>query len=278
MSESNQSQYRATIDSELHTFLIHLNGLHETLPLVMHSIITATKEAVNKFEYFQEQQIIRDSPDGSSGLLINLKHFREFEIWDKSIKGLGIAHKIIPRSFLVSIISQYDAFLGGIIRAMYYIKPELLNSSERNLSFSQLVRFNSIEEAREHIIEKEVETVLRKSHAEQFAWMETKYDISLRKGLDIWPDFIEITERRNLFVHTNGLISSQYLNVCSDHGVELERDAKVGTELDLPPAYLRHAFNVLFEISVKLAHVLWRKFQPNDREKADVSLNNTKSS
>lgn len=33
---------------------------------------------------------------------------------------------VIPRSFLVALISEYDAFLSALIRVMYTVKPEML--------------------------------------------------------------------------------------------------------------------------------------------------------
>src|SRR5690606_26404612 len=114
-----------------------------------------------------------------------------------------------PRSLLVSLVSHFDAYVGRLIRAIYLRKPELLNSSERKLSFEELVRYDSIEAVREFVIEKEVESVLRGSHVEQFRWMERTYDVPLTKGLDSWPLFVELMERRNLFVHTDGIVSSQ---------------------------------------------------------------------
>ncbi len=47
----------------------------------------------------------------------------------------GKAIQIIPRSFLTSLVSHYDAFLGNLLRAVFYLKPEVLNTSERQFSF-----------------------------------------------------------------------------------------------------------------------------------------------
>jgi len=121
-------------------------------------------------------------------------------------------------------------------------------------------------------VEKEVETVIRKSHVEQFEWMEKRFDVSLRKGLNVWPRFVEVTERRNLLVHCGGIVSSHYLATCKQHGLECGNVA-VGTELVVNRAYLVQAFEALVEIGVKLAHVLWRKLIPSERSYADDNLN-----
>ncbi|RRS32735.1 MAG: hypothetical protein P794_00675 [Epsilonproteobacteria bacterium (ex Lamellibrachia satsuma)] len=150
----------------------------------------------------------------------------------------------------------------------------MINDSERELKFKDLVKFKSIEEASEFLLEKEIESLLRNSHSEQFKWMEKKFNIPLTKNLTIWSDFIEITERRNLFVHNNGIVSRQYIKVCEDNGVKIS-EIKVGDTLKVKPKYLANAYLVFYEIGFKLLQVLWRKLFPNELENADTSLINT---
>lgn len=171
----------------------------------------------------------------------------------------------------MTLMSHYDAFLGKLIKLIILAKPELLNTSERNLTLAQLLEFGSIESAKDFILEKEIDSVLRKSHTEQFAWMESKFSIPLRKDLDIWPAFIEITERRNLYVHTGGIVSSQYIKVCKENGVHLD-GIELGDELDIDPQYFRDAYYIIFELVFKLTHVLWRKFLPDQIKDADTNL------
>jgi hypothetical protein len=142
------------------------------------------------------------------------------------------------------------------------------------MSLSDVLSFSSIEDAKDYFIEKEAENVLRGSHAKQFEWFEKKLGIPLRKDLTIWPTFIEVTERRNLFTHTDGTVSRQYLKVCTDCGVTLQSDIKPGTKLEVPAKYLVRSQRAFFEVGVKLAHVIWRKMCPENREEADRNLNN----
>lgn len=144
---------------------------------------------------------------------------------------------------------------------------------KKNILLSDILNFSSIDDAREYIIEKEINSVLRESHDEQFAWLEKMINVPLRKDLTIWPDFIEVTERRNLFVHCNSIVSSQYLTVCKKHGVNLGEDVQAGQSLAVSIKYFKKAFDYIFEIGVKLAQVLWRKLNPLDIEEADDALN-----
>ncbi len=217
--------------------------------------------------------VSKEQVDNITVIQVPLDSYRKFQKLREEIEKSVYSIKLVLRSFIISLISQYDAFLGRLIRALFLIQPESLNISERNITFAQLQTFESVEDAREYIIEKEIEAVLRKSHSEQFDWLKNKFDIKLHEGLNIWPTFIEVTERRNLFVHNSGVVTSQYLNACKMHNVELAEGVHVGVELEATPDYFKNVYESIFEIGVKLAHVLWRKVEPEDRERADKNLN-----
>ena len=172
----------------------------------------------------------------------------------------------------MGMVSAYDSFLSQLIRCMFVAKPEMLSSSERNISFKDLMEIGSVEEARQRMIEKEVESVIRDSHAQQIDWLEKKLGTPLRKDLKIWPEFIEICERRNLLSHTDGAVSSQYLAVCREHGVDVG-GLSVGDNVKITAKYYRRAVTVMLEFGTKLAQVIWRKLLPAEIDKADQQLN-----
>jgi hypothetical protein len=90
--------------------------------------------------------------------------------------------------------------------------------------------------------------------------------------LPIWPAFIEITERRNLFVHTDGIVSRQYLESCAKHSCQLQDGIRIGKSLTITREYFNSAFQCIFEIGVKLGQVLWRKVVPDEIARADGNL------
>lgn len=196
-----------------------------------------------------------------------------FQKWKRRGERFALAEELLPRSYLVALVGQYDAFLGGLIRALFLLRPDLLNASERKLSYSELMAFGSLDEARDSLVEKEIESVLRDSHSKQFDWLEGRFGVELRKGLSIWPEFVEVTERRNLFVHTSGIVSRQYVEVCRKHGVALGEAQQAGAQLGVTRKYLRRAYSVVLELGIKLAHVLWRKVSPSQLSAADDHLN-----
>ena len=198
--------------------------------------------------------------------------YPEYRTVQRKLERIETATKQIARSFVVSLVSQYDSFLGALVRVMLYLKPGMINSSDRSMTFKELSIFSSIDEAKEFIVEKEVETLIRKSHSEQFDWMEKKFSIQLRKDLASWPRFVEVTERRNLIVHCDCRVSSQYLAVCQSNGVQCA-EIKLGAELPVTRKYFTDAYECIFEVGIKLAQVLWRKLMPSQLNEADANLN-----
>lgn len=197
----------------------------------------------------------------------------EFRRLQQSISSLRSSQRLMPRNLVVAMVCTYDALLGKVIRFILETKPGMLDSSDRSFSFAELQRFDSISAAREYILEKEVETVLRKSHTEHFHWLESKLKTPFNKGLESWPTFVELTERRNLFVHTDGVVSSQYLSVCNEHKCKLGEGTKIGTKLGVPQAYFEESYRCLYEIGIKLSHVVWRKLLKDDLDQIDANLN-----
>lgn len=179
----------------------------------------------------------------------------------------------LPKISTIGIISSYDAILSDLLRVIFKQKPEIIFTSDREVKFSELLELQTLEAVRDSIISNEIESVIRNSHHEQFSWMEKKFGMKLREGLDVWPDFIELCERRNLLTHTGGVVSEQYLRNCEHHGRKSKH--QVGDKLEVDIDYLTSAIDIVSEVGYKLIHTMWRKFLPDERGRADSVLNET---
>ena len=264
-----------SLATDLDIFISHIDSMNDTLGFLMDGISSLQKPSVLALTQFLKEKCEEKTSDhGRTSYVVPPALLPRFRKLKSRSNRLSIAYRTLPRTFVVSLVSQFDSFLGRLVRNLFYGRPELLNSSDRPLTFKQLNSFVSLEDAREFIIEKEVESLLRKSHVEQFEWLENKFGLPLRKGLGSWPTFVELTERRNLFVHCSGRVSSQYIEICRSNGVTLPDDVQMGKELGVNKRYFRVAYECIYEIGVKLAHVLWRKILPDERAQADKTLVN----
>lgn len=261
------------LNRNLQILLSHLDSINDTLPMTMLLIGPYHKKAIEKFKEFVKTNI-EEIEDENGNKSVSMK-YEDIKIYEKLSKNSLIselASKIIPESLFVSLISQYDAFLNRLLKILFVVRPEYISNSDRELTFSQLTEFDSIESAREYIIEKEVECILRKSHSEHFDYLENKICIPLRKNLPTWQTFIEITERRNLFVHCDGIVSSQYLKICKENQCNID-NIELNQKLNVEPEYFSQAYKCLYELSTKLTHTIWRKLMKEDLKNADYHLN-----
>jgi hypothetical protein len=272
-TKESRSPRPATIAQSVMLYLRQLNSLATALPPAMNALAERYESQAKRLDAFVESHAIKKKKKGDRVTFqLTEEHMSRFEILANELDSYALATRNVPITFLVSLVSQYDAFIGNLLRNSFYLKPELLNASQRQLTFAELIAFKSVEVAREYLIEKEVDAVLRSSHAEQFDWMETRFGIPLRKELASWPCFIELTERRNLFVHCDGIVSNQYLVVCRKHDCHTSQLPEPEGVLDVDPQYFSRAYRCLFELSVKLSQVVWRKLKPDDIEAADDHL------
>ncbi|UPK05217.1 hypothetical protein [Bradyrhizobium sp. 170] len=257
--------FRATID----TYRNFLDFIITLAPLASSILAERT---ITQFAQSNGQKREDLSTPDRTVFEIDASSLRRLTAHQEEIEAGLRGAKHLPEVMLIGLISAYDAFLGKLLRVVFTRVPDLVLSSEKTIKLSELSEYESIDAARRSLIEKEIESVLRDSHHAHFEWMEKKFKLSLRSDLPAFTKFVELCERRNLFTHTGGLVSSQYINNCREFGVDL-RDAKVGDHLTVDAAYYREAVNVICEIGIKLCYVLWRKFAKDKRSDADNALN-----
>lgn len=216
----------------------------------------------------------QDFEENEDGFKVSLgpQYNSEFKRIQKSLRSIQSSTRLLPRNLLVALLCTYDAFLGKLLRYVFETRPQILDASERTITYSELIEFSDVQAARENLIEKETEAILRKSHVEHFNWLEKKLGCSFNKGLKSWPTFVELTQRRNLFVHTDGIVSSQYLKVCGEHKCRLPEELEVGTKLSVPKDYFNTSFACLYEIGIKLTQVIWRRLSKEALKEAGQDL------
>jgi hypothetical protein len=256
------------------SFQEQVEALSKTADIIMEEVNRILiKNSKNLTKWIEHESISTSVDKDTMEVKISPRRLGDFQKELKTVTRFAIAYKLWPRNFVVSLISLFDAYLGGIFRWILEHKPEVLKASERNITYGELLSFQSFKQARNHIIEREIDSLLRKSHAQHFEWLEDKLGIPLRQGLKCWTNFIELTERRNLYVHCDGMVSRQYLQECKKHNVQLDKPPKIGEKLFVKKDYFDRACKVILEIAIKLGHVVWRKLEPSQSEDVDNSMN-----
>jgi len=184
----------------------------------------------------------------------------------------SFAHEhILTQSLLIAAFSAFDAYLGRLLRHLYRRKKELLNRIERQINLAELVKFSDLGTAVDSLIDKDIESLLRASYVESFSKIASRFDITTLKDFDSWPAFVELSQRRNLITHTDGIVSQQYLDICTEQKASIE-GVKVGDKLEVTPDYLACGLELLAEIGIKLGFTLTRKCFPKEADDLDTHL------
>ncbi|TIK70871.1 hypothetical protein E4416_09030 [Stenotrophomonas maltophilia] len=183
--------------------------------------------------------------------------------------------EIMTRALFVQVFCEYDAFIGRLLTSIYSSKPDLMNGISRQISLADLLQFDDIKSACRGLLEKEIETFRRDSYVDQFAALESKFSIRTLKGFPEWKEFVELSQRRNILVHNDGIVSEQYLSVCRKEGVVLPKDAVAGAKIGAGSKELLRLIRVMSKVGYMLGHTLWRKLFPSQLEKMHDSLHMT---
>jgi hypothetical protein len=177
----------------------------------------------------------------------------------------------LEKSLFIYLFAAFDKYIGDLVAVLYQSQPALFKNINREISLSEALQYESMDELRLVMLDKEIEALRRKSYIEQFNDLESKFSIKLTK-FDNWPYFIEGAQRRNLFTHCDGIVSKQYLDICKNVGFKFKEEPLVGDQLKIGSKYLFQSCLLITEVAVMLGHTLWRKTLPNDIENADSHL------
>ena len=133
-----------TLDNNLHKLLSHLDSINDTLPMVMLQLSPHQKKANEEFEKFFKENVEEiEEEDGEKSISVPYEKSKVFDQLSKNALISNLANKVLPESLFVSLISQYDSFTNNLLKILFELRPEYINNSERELTFSQLVEYQS---------------------------------------------------------------------------------------------------------------------------------------
>jgi hypothetical protein len=177
------------------------------------------------------------------------------------------AFQMISQNLLVMVVSKYDLFLTNILRQFFICQPNSVRGLNKSISIEKVIDLKTSKKIIESEIEKEVEGVLRDSHIKQIKYIEDNIKVDISPHLKILPDFVELTERRNLFIHNDGVVNERYIDNCKKNKALKKGTVKVGTLLKNNNAYMKKACEVIIETGLNISHIVFRKLCKQDKDK-----------
>ncbi|MBM91724.1 MAG: hypothetical protein CMJ35_08955 [Phycisphaerae bacterium] len=260
--EDKQSRFESIVN----LFTTRLHAAHKTTPMLYGISGVLHNFCKHNLEEFKKQHVNKNKEFDRSALA---KHNDIRIAYDDT----GTAMQALYPSTFVAMVSQYDFLVSQCIREICTLKPEILNNSEKQLKYSEILSFEDFDEVKQWCLEETIEQVMRKNHEGQIEWIEKQLSCKLRPEDPVWKSFIESTQRRHLYVHTGGAVSDSYLKICRGHGIDFPPEVTQGVFLAIDQHYLTNTFTTLLIMGTLLSQVLWRKFAPDELELADKQIN-----
>lgn len=203
---------------------------------------------------------------------ITAMEYPQFRPQFSMISDLDKAEAALPGAILLSLVATFDSFISEIFRLMLKARSERIENSTKTMAIKDILAMKSFDDVISHIIDEEVESLMRGSHDDQIKYIESNFNIKIREGYDQWGEFIEIFERRNLAAHGNCIVNNQYIANCNKHGLKISPEEK-NKRLLLNRRYLRRSTDILTDFGLLLMFVLWRKHFPESDDQACGCLN-----
>lgn len=178
----------------------------------------------------------------------------------------------LPRLLMSGFVSQYDVFFQDLMRISFFAQPGKLKTINGALPLRELLEFETIAAASDHLIEREIDRVMLQSHKQQLEEFGKLFDVKINTADECVLAFLEICERRNLYTHNNGIVNRTYLDKCRIYGLDVSK-VQAGEELPVSNAYFDAAISSVQELMIKLCQFAWRKLSPAERDAADREIN-----
>lgn len=145
--------------NDIDWFLNEVGSRKNMLPTFAHAAELLTKNIDKQLDKIIEHHAYEKTYDEESGNLISYAIPEEYNsrhrVLAKSCHHAIIFADLLPKMTLVSLVSLFDAYLARLIRNMLKLRPEILNGSDKPLTYAQIVNFESVEAVREYMINSE---------------------------------------------------------------------------------------------------------------------------
>lgn len=264
------------LEKVIQDYLANMRDILQTVNIVMPHLTGWFSEEITKAQKNLSRFFPDDLGEDEDITLEKARDFAEFTSLVKNIDDLvnSKAVEVLARSLFMQMFCEFDAFTGILLKAVYSRNSELLKGISREISLSDLLSYSDIDAVKQAMMEKEIETFRRDSYVEQFAQLEKKFNLTLRKFSE-WPEFVELSQRRNIFTHNDGMINDQYILVCTRESYVFSSKPVVGQVLEMNFEYFARATQVMSKVGYMLCHTLWSKIFPAEADDLHSSLNNS---
>jgi hypothetical protein len=180
--------------------------------------------------------------DVGKGFLEELRYSRRFQ---KRFNAF------IRNMSLVYLVALFENYLGKVLQTTMQNKPEILMTSQKSITFEELLKLSDIEDAKGQIIEKEIGAIVNEDLDKLAKYFDDKFNLKLAKNSN-WSRFKERFYRRNIIVHNSGYPNKLYRQKTGYKGKN--------KKMDVSEVYLAQSIKLFDTWALGISAYLSRKF------------------
>jgi hypothetical protein len=181
---------------------------------------------------------------------------------------------LLFRNSLMALIGTVEWFLSRLIHLYYKKHPETLEGKDKVFSLKDLMAFDTVESAKEYLLESKVEDIMRGSFVDWVTFFKSTCKLSMSYVEKDLEEMVEACQRRNLIVHNGSVVNSIYLSKVAG---DLTKGLKKGKVISVPIEYLQKNISV-FELNCILISLeLWKKWDGSEQERGEIISRLSKS-
>jgi hypothetical protein len=183
---------------------------------------------------------------------VNLAPFYR-KVYEDSQRMFKRYPEILYEMAFIYRIALFDAYLSDVLLALLCSHPEMLKS-KKTLTHEEVIDAPDKGSLIRLMADKALSSVSRESITGMSDWIRAHMNIELFNTDQQRETVVELMARRNLFVHANGFVNSQYLSAVPDS------TAKSGERLFVDDAYWRKIDAELITVAETLRFNINYKF------------------
>ena len=174
------------------------------------------------------------------------------EILDKRMSEMHI--RALLNMSHIYLITLLEAFNKDFFMKTFASIPKIM-VSKNQISYGQIIGFESIEELHQYLAAREVERAGYQNIDELAAYLNKRVGIDLEKGFGKWDELRENYYRRNIIVHNSGKISEIYAQKLK------KGEGLVGDEIKNDISYIRSCFHNVSKYLIFIKNQIFTKFR-----------------
>ncbi|TXK77742.1 hypothetical protein [Paenibacillus sp. N3.4] len=176
---------------------------------------------------------------------------------------------ILYKSSIINLVVFFEILISKLITKRISEHPKSININDKSLTFDEIVRLGSLENAQMFLIENEVETIMRKSYSDWLDYLTKNLKCNLSFINDCNDDVFEIFQRRNIIVHNDGIVNNIYLSKVS---LKNKDKYKLGQSIKITNEYIEESIDLLERIGILIALEMWQKMEKKSSDREELIM------